>query len=101
MLGLYGLSVKLSTTEVIVYIVLHVSLVMYASCNMSASFKTGLRPPVKYFYRPFQGGTSFVDHLCFFCLVFVLSLCTSVNLCLVVTCWERADLLAFVCGVLL
>ena len=23
----------------------------------------------------FKGGTSFVDHLCFFCLVFVLPLC--------------------------
>ena len=36
--------------------------------------------------------------------VFVLScvcyvLCTSVCMCFVVTCWERADLLALVCGV--
>ena len=31
----------------------------------------------------------------FFCLVFVMPLCA----CLVVTCWERADLLALVCGV--
>ena len=30
---------------------------------------------------------SFVDHLCFFCLVFVMPLCASVYLCLVVTCW--------------
>ena len=30
----------------------------------------------------------------FFCLVFVVPLCASVYLCLVVTCWERADLLA-------
>ena len=35
-----------------------------------------------------------MDHLCFFCLVFVMPLCTSVYLYLVVTCWERADLLA-------
>ena len=35
----------------------------------------------------------------FFCLVFVLSLCASVYLCLVVTSWEKADLLAIVCGV--
>ena len=35
----------------------------------------------------------------FFCLVFVLLSCASVCLCLVVTCWERADLLALVCGV--
>ena len=41
----------------------------------------------------------FVDHLCFFCLVFVMLLCASVYLCLVVTCWERADLFALVCGV--
>ena len=37
----------------------------------------------------------------FFCLLFVMHLCASVYLCLVVTCWERADLLARVCGVLL
>ena len=34
-----------------------------------------------------------------FCLVFTLSLCASVYMCFVVTCWERADLLALVCGV--
>ena len=27
-------------------------------------------PPVKYFYWPFQGGTSFVEHLCYLCLEF-------------------------------
>ena len=27
-----------------------------------------------YFYWPFQGGTSFVDHLCFLCLVFLMLL---------------------------
>ena len=37
---------------------------------------------------PFQGSTSLVDLLCFFCLVFVMPLCGSVNLCLVATCWE-------------
>ena len=31
--------------------------------------------------------------------VFAMPLCTSVYMCLVVTCWERADLLALVCGV--
>ena len=30
----------------------------------------------------------------FFCRVFALPLCASVYVCLVVTCWERADLLA-------
>ena len=29
-----------------------------------------------------------------FCLVFAMSLCSSVYMCSVVTCWERADLLA-------
>ena len=35
----------------------------------------------------------------FFCLVFVMPLCASVYLDLVVTCWERAGLLALVFGV--
>ena len=30
---------------------------------------------------------------------FAMSLCASVFMCFVVTCWERADLLALVCGV--
>ena len=33
----------------------------------------------------------------FFCLVVAMPLCASVYMCLVVTCWERADLLALVC----
>ena len=41
----------------------------------------------------------FVDLLGFFCLVFAISLCASVYICFVVTCWERADLLALICGV--
>ena len=32
----------------------------------------------------------------FFCLVFAMPLCASVHMCLVVTCLERADLLALV-----
>ena len=36
----------------------------------------------------------------FFCLVFAMSLCASVYMCFVATCWERAELLALVCGVL-
>ena len=37
----------------------------------------------------------FVALLCFFfCLVFAMPLCVSVYMCPVVTCWERADLLA-------
>ena len=44
----------------------------------------------------------FPDHthlLFLFCLMLAMSLCASVYMCFVVTCWERADLLAFVCGV--
>ena len=36
-----------------------------------------------------------------FCIVLAVSLCASVYMCFVVTCWERAGLLALVCGVLL
>ena len=34
-----------------------------------------------------------------FCLVFAMSLCASVYMCSVVTCWQRVELLALVCGV--
>ena len=34
---------------------------------------------VKYFYRPFQCNISFVDHLCYLCLVFVMHWRVSVN----------------------
>ena len=34
-----------------------------------------------------------------FYLVFAMSLCASVYMCFGVTCWERADVLALVCGV--
>ena len=37
--------------------------------------------------------------LLFYCLAFVMLLYASVYMCLVVTCWERADLLAIVCVV--
>ena len=40
-----------------------------------------------------------MDHLCFFLLVFAMPFCMSVYLYLVVTYWERAGLLALVCGV--
>ena len=42
-----------------------------------------------------------MDLLCFFQSSFVMPLCASVYMCLVVTCWERADLLALMCNVLL
>ena len=40
-----------------------------------------------------------MDHLCFFCFLFVMLLCASVYLCLVVIYWERVGLLALVCSV--
>ena len=40
-----------------------------------------------------------MDRLCFFYLVFAMHVYASVYMCLVVTCWESADLLALVCGV--
>ena len=56
-------------------------------------------PSSKIFYWPFQGGTSFVHLLCICSVLCLLCLCASVYMCFVVTCWERADLLALVCGV--
>ena len=37
----------------------------------------------------------------FFCLVFAMPLYTSVYMCLVVTCWERADLWCLTVSLLL
>ena len=37
-----------------------------------------------------------MDHSCYFCRVFALLSCASVYCWLVVTCWERGDLLALV-----
>ena len=34
----------------------------------------------------------------FFCLAFVMHLCASVYLCLVVTCWERTDIFGLMLG---
>ena len=60
------------------------------------------KPSNKIFYWPFQGVTSFVDLLCCFSYVFAMHLYARLFiLCLVVTCWERADLLALVPGILL
>ena len=59
---------------------------------------TGLSPPVKCFTDRSKT-VLFCGFFMFFCLVFALPLCASVYMCLVVTVWERADLLALVCGV--
>ena len=42
-----------------------------------------------------------MDLLYFFCLVFAMPLYTSVYVCLMVTCWERADLLCLTVSLLL
>ena len=67
--------------------------------NCVYSTLTGLSPPVKYFTD-----RSKAVLLLWIFYVFVLScvcyvLCASVYMCFLVTCWERADLLALVCGV--
>ena len=41
-----------------------------------------------FFYRPFQGGTSFVDHLCYLCFVFVS--CTKSELRVKSACCETS-----------
>ena len=40
-----------------------------------------------------------MDLLCFFYLVLAMPLYVSVYMCIVVTCWEKAELLALSCGV--
>ena len=40
-----------------------------------------------------------MDLLWGFSVLFGMSLCMSVYMCFVITCWERVDLLALVCGV--
>ena len=57
--------------------------------------KPVLNPPVKYFLAV----PLWVFYI--FCLLFVMRLCASVYLYVVVTCLERSDLLALICGVLL
>ena len=61
--------------------------------------KTGLSPPVKYFTDRSKAVLLLWIFYVFvlFCVCYVL--CMSVYMCFVVTCWERADLLALVCGV--
>ena len=74
-------------------------LVLISMLTMCWRRKTGLSPPVKYFTD-----RSKAVLLLWIFYVFVLScvcyvLCASVYMCFLVTCWERADLLALVCGV--
>ena len=59
------------------------------------------KPPSKIFFTDHPRRYLFCGSFMFFCLVFVMPLCLSVYLCLVVTCWERANLSALVCSVVL
>ena len=61
--------------------------------------ETDLSPPVKYFTDRSKAVLLLWIFYVLFCLVIAMPLCASVYMCLVVTCWERADLLALVCDV--
>ena len=55
---------------------------------------------LKAYLRPLLGLDFFCGSFMFLiCLVFAMSWCASVYMCFVVTCWERADLLALGFGV--
>ena len=70
------------------------------TCDLIIAKETGqLLLTIKIKITRLPRRTSFVDHSCYFCLVFVMLLCASVYCCIVVTCWERADLLALACDV--
>ena len=60
--------------------------------------ETSLSPPVKYFDLRFQGGTSFVDRLCYLCLVFVM-----LSRLIIAALWshegKKADLWVLVCDI--
>ena len=61
---------------------------------------TGLSPPVNYFTdRSKAVSHLWIFYVFFFCLAFAMPLCASDYMCLVVSCWERTDLLALVLGV--
>ena len=68
-----------------------VLIVLVADLFLFCYEKRLLTVPRRYF---FCGSFMFL-----FCLVFAMCLCASIYMCFVVTCWERADLLALVCGV--
>ena len=59
--------------------------------------KTGLSPPRKYFIDRSKAVLLLWILFYVFLLVFAMPLSASVYMCLVVTCWEKANLLALVC----
>ena len=54
--------------------------------------EAGLSPPVKYCTDRSKAVLLLLIFMGVFCLAFAMPLCASVYICLVVTCWERADL---------
>ena len=74
----------------------------WSSRNLASEVGTQcnrFKPSSKIFYWPFQDGTSFVDHLCYLCIVFVM-----LSGLFIAALWspggERADLLALVFDVI-
>ena len=63
--------------------------------------ETGLSPPVKYF-TDLSRRYFFCGYFILFCLVFVMPLCASVYLCLMVTCWKGLtswlSFVVYICG---
>ena len=57
------------------------------------------KPSSKIFYLPFHGGTSFVDHLCYLCLLFVMHSRLFIAGLLSPAGKELTDLLVLVCDV--
>ena len=72
------------------------SLTIFAFCDLKDLAFRRVKLHIPHILPLFQGGTSFVDLLCFYWLVVAMPLRVSVYMCLVVTCWERVDLLALV-----
>ena len=72
-------------TRLLYVLVLHVTLMLMMALMLCCCY---------YIVRRFLWIFMFL-----FCLMFAMSLCASVYMCFVVTCWEKADLLALVCGV--
>ena len=61
--------------------------------------EVGLSPPVFFFTNRSKAVLLLWILYVFFCLVFAVPLCASVYMCLVVTCWKRAYLVALICSV--
>ena len=65
---------------VMIHIWIKVGLAFWDQFGLGWSLETGFSFPVKYFYWPFQGGTSFVDHLCL-SVLYLLCPCARLFIC--------------------